>query len=265
MNIFDGKKHSEKLEKSIEDYIQTLAEVPTLSIISFGYNESSEKYILLKERLCHKLGIPVELHSFDTHNANAIKEVEHILHRPEIGGAIVQLPVPKGMFDNVLDLIPLNKDIDLLSSSAQLNFYAGDFTRKMPVLRAVEYFIKSNNLSLLDLEVSIVGEGFLVGRPLAHYLNTMGAKVNVVSSYSRGQKLAGQLIVLSVGSARLVDGADIPHGAAVIDFGSSVVEGKTVGDLDMESKIEHIGTLSPSPGGMGPLVVRFLVMNHLGL
>ena len=250
MNIFDGKEHAEKLDNLIQNYIQTLAEVPTLAIVSFGYNESSEKYILLKERLCHKLGIPVELHSFDTHNTNVVKEVEHILHRPEIGGAIIQLPIPKGAFDNALDLIPLAKDVDLLSSAAQINFYAGDFTRKMPVLRAVEYFIRSNSLILADLDVSIVGEGFLVGKPLAHYLTTMGAKVSTVTSYARGSMLTGQLVILCAGSAGLVDACDISQGAAVIDFGSSIVEGKTVGDLDMSTKNDHLALLSPSPGGM---------------
>jgi hypothetical protein len=38
-----------------------------------------------------------------------------------------------------------------------------------------------------------------------------------------------------------------------------------VGDLDMNSKLDHLGIISKSPGGMGPLVVRYLILNFLGI
>ena len=61
----------------------------------------------------------------------------------------------------------------------------------------------------------------------------------------------------------MLKGKDLLPKTHVIDFGSTVINGKTVGDLDMNSGLEHLGVISPSPGGMGPLVVRFLVLNLL--
>ena len=164
-----------------------------------------------------------------------------------------------------MSLIPREKDIDLLSPESQLSYYSGDFSKLPPVVHATDYFIKENHLKTEGMRVIVLGHGFLVGKPVAHYLRHVGAQVEVIEDYKRQKPLSCQLLVLSAGLPNLVDGGDISKGTHVIDFGSSVVGGRTVGDLDMNTKLDHLGVISPSPRGMGPLVVRFLVGNFLGV
>jgi methylenetetrahydrofolate dehydrogenase (NADP+)/methenyltetrahydrofolate cyclohydrolase len=92
-----------------------------------------------------------------------------------------------------------------------------------------------------------------------------GAKVQFILDYKAKKPLNCHLLVLSAGSPELVKGEYISEKCSVVDFGSSVINNKTIGDLDLKSAIGHLGVVSPSPGGMGPLVTRFLIMNFLGI
>lgn len=144
-------------------------------------------------------------------------------------------------------------------------FYKGDFTRFSPIVRAFQYFINENKIGLNGLSATVIGDGDLVGKPIAYFLARNRAKVTVLSNYDWECKIFCQLLVLSTGVSNLVKGENIEVRCSVVDFGSSVVDSKCVGDLDMNSKLDHLSVVSPSPGGMGPLVVRFLLMNFLGI
>jgi len=267
MLLFNGKSLAQELDSKIINYINDVKKVKTLAIIQVGDNESSNKYINLKVKLCEKVGVPVVFHHFDTAETDLeiSKKVIDIFNDPSIGGGIIQLPLPRFSLNTLLDLIPANKDIDLLSSTSQSQFYHQNFERLSPVIRAAKFFIDKENLTIEKLKVFVVGEGNLVGKPVAFYLKTLGASVTTLLNYERGMLLDCQLLVLSAGVPNLVTGSDIKANCHVIDFGSAVVDGKVVGDFDLNTPKDHLGALSASPGGMGPLVVRFLVMNHLGI
>jgi methylenetetrahydrofolate dehydrogenase (NADP+)/methenyltetrahydrofolate cyclohydrolase len=87
--------------------------------------------------------------------------------------------------------------------------------------------------------------------------------VRVLDDYSTGNKLDCDLLIVGVGAPNLVNGQDIKEGCSVVDFGSTIVDRKTLGSLNYDSELGHLGLISPSPGGMGPLVIRFLIMNFL--
>jgi methylenetetrahydrofolate dehydrogenase (NADP+)/methenyltetrahydrofolate cyclohydrolase len=140
-------------------------------------------------------------------------------------------------------------------------------TRMPPIIRALDLFLKESgeNTGAHQLKASIVGEGYLVGKPVSHYLKTKNYIVEVLTDYKKGQKIQADFLALSAGVPGLVRGEDISTGCNVVDFGTTIVDGKTYGDLEKETEMSHLGLVSMSPGGMGPLVVRFLVMNFLGI
>jgi methylenetetrahydrofolate dehydrogenase (NADP+) / methenyltetrahydrofolate cyclohydrolase len=265
MQLFNGKAEAQKLEEEISLKLSSLTEPPKLLVVQIGENEGSEKYINLKVKLCEKLGIGVKYSRIDKaiSDDELFSTVWEAFADSDIGGGIIQLPLPRPGLERLLDSIPIQKDIDLLSSEAQKRFYSGDYSRLMPVLRATEHFIRYCGLSPRGLKVTVIGKGFLVGKPVCHYLESLGATVNVIDDHKKNEKIDCQLLVLSAGVPGLVSGANIVNGCHVVDFGSSVVNGKTVGDLDTDPGIDHLGYVSLSPGGMGPLVVRYLIMNLL--
>jgi methylenetetrahydrofolate dehydrogenase (NADP+) / methenyltetrahydrofolate cyclohydrolase len=263
MHLFDGNAHAKLLDQKIADKLaadkSAGKSIGTAAFIQIGPNESSEKYIRLKLTYCQKIGITAQAFYIDDKLADTeiFKQVDAIFQNPDITGGIIQLPLPRESLDHVLNLIPQQKDIDCLNG--------GYFNRLAPVVRAFDSFLTASGIGLKGLNACVIGQGSLVGKPVSHYLSHFGANVKILENYKTGDKLDCQLLILSAGVPRLVCGDDIAAGCSAVDFGSTVVNGKSVGDLDLNSSLEHLGIVSPSPGGMGPLVIRFLIFNFLGL
>lgn len=277
MIIFDGRAEALKLEDKIHE---ALAKNPLLRgsnrrlcIIMVGNNPSSQKYVGLKKKLCERLGISVQVEILEENSSDKeiTERVGELCEDTSIGGVVIQLPLPRPSLNSLLNLIPEEKDVDQISPKNVNKFYKNkfskdeDFLKLSPVVRAFKYYLDWNKINLENLDVIIIGKGFLVGEPLGHFLLQQGAKVQFILDYKANQSLNCHLLILSAGSPELVVGESISEGCNVVDFSSSVVGGKTIGDLDPNSAIGHLGTISLSPGGMGPLVTRFLIMNFLGI
>jgi methylenetetrahydrofolate dehydrogenase (NADP+)/methenyltetrahydrofolate cyclohydrolase len=52
-------------------------------------------------------------------------------------------------------------------------------------------------------------------------------------------------------------------GATVVDFGTNVFNGTTVGDVDFASAAEVAAAITPVPGGAGPVTSVMLLQNVL--
>lgn len=238
MRIFDAQKYKQILDNKIQEYIAANPVTKKLGIVQLGDDEASTKYINLKKKYCAQFGIEVEHLVSDTD-----QDILNFLSRRDLGGIIIQLPIPDDK-KNLLNKIPQDKDIDCLNKS--------HFTS--PVVKAVSLFLEEVG----DFESAVViGDGVLIGKPIYNFLGSRGKDVRLEDSYSTGTKLSEDVIVVGVDSLGLVCGQDLNADASVVDFG--------VGAFDVKSEIEHLNVVCPSPGGMGPLVVRFLVMNFLGI
>jgi methylenetetrahydrofolate dehydrogenase (NADP+)/methenyltetrahydrofolate cyclohydrolase len=272
MQIFDGKAHALLLEEKIKQYLTQNPHLAgpgakKLGIIQIGENPASKTYVNLKKKFCSSLNIPVEtlLLEESLSDREIISQARDFFGRQDISGGLVQLPLPRASLEPVLGVIPVGKDIDLLSPESKRKFYAGEFNRLSPTVRAFDYFLEQTELDQGHLSVGIIGYGELVGKPIAHFSTVSGMDTKIVGWYENGNRLDYQLLVLSAGVPNLVDPENISAGTSVIDFGYSKLGDKTVGDLDMSKNMDHLGYISPSIGGMGPLVIRFLVMNFLGI
>lgn len=266
MQIFNSKIQSEILEKNIQEVVgKGIGMEKILSIIQVGNNESSNKFIDLKVKLCEKYGILCEVTKINEQKKDEeiFEIVENIFSDEHVGGGIVQLPLPRKSLYKLLDLIPVEKDIDVISTDGKKRFYSGDFSPLPPVVRAFKNFIDSCGIELLGSKSVVIGEGDLVGKPISFYLTKKISGVRIISNYSGEEKIICDVLILSAGVPNLVRGENISSGCNVVDFGSSVIDGKCVGDLDMNSSLDHLGCISKSPGGMGPLVVRYLLLNFL--
>ncbi|GAH42508.1 unnamed protein product, partial [marine sediment metagenome] len=86
------------------------------------------------------------------------------------------------------------------------------------------------------------------------------------------------ILIVAAGKAGLITGEHIMPGATVIDVGINRIpvldedgrpvlnekgrkKMKTVGDVDFESAKEVAGTITPVPGGVGPVTVAMLLRN----
>ena len=122
MKIFDSKIQSEILEKNISEALDKgNGAGKVLSIVQVGNNESSNKFIDLKVKLCEKYGILCEVTKINEQKKDdeIFEIVENIFSDEHVGGGIVQLPLPRKSLYKLLDLIPVEKDIDVISTDGK--------------------------------------------------------------------------------------------------------------------------------------------------
>jgi methylenetetrahydrofolate dehydrogenase (NADP+)/methenyltetrahydrofolate cyclohydrolase len=118
----------------------------------------------------------------------------------------------------------------------------------------------------------VVGQGPILGRPLAALLLRRGATVTACHRLTRDLQdhvARADLVVAAVGKARLIAGDWIKPGAVVIDAGYNP---GNVGDVEFESARERARLITPVPGGVGPMTIAVLLdqtvdawRGHLGL
>ncbi|OGC45443.1 hypothetical protein A2V49_03330 [candidate division WWE3 bacterium RBG_19FT_COMBO_34_6] len=283
---FDGKKEAENLDLIFIDRIKQFSLPKTLLILQIGDNLSSEKYINLKIKYCEKIGVGTIYKKIEPilSDGQIMDTVKNMLEDENIDGAIIQIPLPRQSLQNILNLIPYNKDLDLLSDKKREQFYQKNFNFLPPTVRALRHFLALDKINMAQRSITILGGGDLVGKPVAFYLSSLGAKVTVLdteeitqtnfknlsqitlqSIYHKGQKIDSNLVISAMGKSYYLDPDDLKPGTSIVDFGSSIVNGATIGDLDTRDDISHLGYVSLSPGGMGPLVIRYLIANLIGL
>jgi len=111
----------------------------------------------------------------------------------------------------------------------------------------------------------IVGRSTIVGKPLALLLLQKDATVTICHSKS-GDLAAitrqADILVAAVGRANLVTAEMVKPGACVIDVGiNRLPDGKLAGDVDFAAVREVAGSITPVPGGVGPMTVAMLIVN----
>ena len=248
-----------------------------LAVVQVGKNAVSETYIRKKEEATAKLGIGFELHKLpqEISQAELKRRVEAIGKDKTVSGMIVQLPLPKHLNQQeILDEIPREKDVDVLSSASFGLFAFSPFGRspvgreRLPILPptvgAVSLLLKETGMELKGKSIAVVGAGRLVGLPVALWCMQKGATVSVANKDTKDLSAVtrdADIIISGVGKKGLIIGAIVKRGAVVIDAGSSVEAGLMGGDVDFESVVKKAGFLTPVPGGVGPLTVACLFQN----
>ena len=89
----------------------------------------------------------------------------------------------------------------------------------------------------------------------------------VTICHSRTRDLAAvtvqaDILVAAVGRAKLITAEMVKPGACVIDVGiNRMADGKLAGDVDFAAVKEVAGSITPVPGGVGPMTVAMLIAN----
>jgi len=267
--ILDGKKVAEQILSDVRKGAE--GKRLKLAVVQVGENSVSEKYIKEKQKKAEEAGIEVEMFRFreDITQLELEHEVERIGKDEKITGVIVQLPLPKHMdTQEVLNHIPVEKDVDVLSSAAFREFKAGNFPVFPPMVAAVQALLSYYGIKVKGKKVTLVGFGRLVGMPLSVWLQNEGVTLLVVDKETKdiaALTREADIVISGVGKRKLITGDMVKNGAIVVDAGTSVEGGKTIGDVDFESVSGKASFITPVPGGVGPLTVACLFKNLLTL
>ena len=270
--IIDGKLVAksirEKVAKSVEMRKSQGLRPPGLAVILIGEDPASAVYVNSKKRACEQAGlISKAWHWPNTATQTELLDLIRQLNEDSsIDGILVQLPLPDHMDTQaVLDLVPASLDVDVLSSSGRILFAEGKSNYIPPVTASVLEVCKRHNVVLKDINIVLVGEGTLVGKPMGIWLTMHGYLYDVITKETDMEKRAillknADLIISGAGVPHLVKPSDVKQGVVIIDAGTSEAQAVIQGDVDPEVQ-EKSSLFTPVPGGIGPMTIALLYTN----
>lgn len=267
--IIDGKKIRDEILKEVKSEVSRLSFQPVFCDVLVGSDPVSFQYVKMKGRTAESVGIHFHNAHFpvDITTDQLIEEVHKLKDIPNMCGLIVQLPLPAHIDkQKILDSIDQSIDVDCLGQDASMVFYNSSIDIGYPTALSCMKILDSLNINLEDKKIVVVGQGQLVGRPVAHLLKIRNLEVSIVTRETDNKDEIiknADVIISGTGAGKLLTGEKIKDGAILIDAGTSESNGSIVGDVDLESVQGIASFVSPVPGGVGPVTVGILLQNVL--
>jgi methylenetetrahydrofolate dehydrogenase (NADP+) / methenyltetrahydrofolate cyclohydrolase len=269
--ILDGKSLAAQVRSAVKHEVAALSQRgirPGLAVVLAGDNPASRVYVRNKVRACEETGVRSELYEL----AASISE-EALLDRvlalnddAAVHGILVQLPLPKQIdAHKVLETIAPAKDIDGFHEANLGALLAGE-PRMVPCTPAgVMRLLEHAGVALGGGHAVVIGRSNIVGKPLALLLLQKDATVTICHSKSRDLAAiarSADVLVAAVGRPKLVTGEMVKPGACVIDVGvNRLSDGSLCGDVDFAAAAAVAGSITPVPGGVGPMTIAMLLEN----
>ena len=286
--LIKGTEIREKILQEIEADVKKIqAEhgvVPGLVTILVGENPASISYVTSKIKTAKSLGF----HEIQDTQSETISEevllalVDKYNKDDTINGILVQLPLPKGIDEKkVLNAIDPDKDVDGFHPvNVGRLMIGGSEVKFLPCTPAgIQEMIVRAGVETEGAEVVVVGRSNIVGKPIANMMlqKARGANATVTIVHTRTRDLASHckradILIVAAGVPGLVKPEWIKPGACVIDVGVNRVgekisekTGKKIailrGDVDFDAAKEIAGSITPVPGGVGPMTITMLMQN----
>tara|TARA_S200000501_G_scaffold88647_2_gene81738 strand:+ start:3574 stop:4473 length:900 start_codon:yes stop_codon:yes gene_type:complete len=280
-SIIDGKQHAinlrERIKIATDNLISEYGITPGLAVVLVGNDPASEIYVRNKGIQTKEAGMKsLEFRlTEDTSEDNLLKKVQELNENDSVNGILVQFPVPNHMSQQrIIETILPSKDVDGLHP-VNAGYLASGLRGMVPCTpQGSALLIKETLGDLSGLHAVVVGRSNLVGKPIAQLLLKENCTVTVCHSRTKNLKevcLSADILVAAVGIPELVKGDWVSPGTTIIDVGINRLDapekgpGKTklVGDVDYDGAIKNATSITPVPGGVGPMTIACLLLNTL--
>jgi methylenetetrahydrofolate dehydrogenase (NADP+)/methenyltetrahydrofolate cyclohydrolase len=268
--ILDGKALAAKIKGELAIRVTELKSrgiTPGLGTVLVGDDPGSHSYVGGKHRDCQEIGINsirVDLPE-SASEADVMAAIKDLNSSPECTGYIVQLPLPKGInTQRVLEAIDPSKDADGLHPM-NLGRLVSGYDAPLPCTHGIVELLTHYGISTKGAEVTVIGRGLTVGRPLGLLLTRKQENATVTLTHTGTKDLTlhtknADIIVAAIGQAHFLKASMIKPGAVVIDVGISRTDQGLLGDVD-PSVMDVASWVAPMPGGVGPMTRAMLVKN----
>lgn len=283
--ILDGRIAAAAIKNDLKVLCQD--KLIKLTIFQVGNNPASNTYIQNKVKACEEVGISSEVVKFsEPDEYDRCVGIPHALRNTHSTGAMLQLPLPTGWHeDYFVNLIPANRDADCLTHEGLGKFYSNNKPPISPctaqgIIDLLDYY----KIDIAGKRALVIGRSNIVGRPIAHLLETRDATVTLAHSKTPKNELlrlfaVSDIVVVAVGKPNFITEADAEQynknwqydfysyfntntNRVIIDVGINRDDnGKLCGDLSEEFKSKYSAAYTPVPGGVGPMTVAELLKN----
>ncbi len=278
--VIQGKELSAKIRQRNESRVCELAAMGVtvrLDAVIVGEPESGILYARSQEKQCKRIGIDYLLHTLPDNatDDDVLTQIDTLNRDPKVTGILLNLPLPDHLDAPAAQYaIDPYKDIEGVNpSNIGLMFYGTPINAPCTAL-AVLTILKEANIDLRGKHVTVVGQGNIVGKPIALGLIAEEATVVTCNIYTDdliAHTKAADILIAAAGVPEMITAAHVKEGAVVIDVGINSVPAdetkglpaRVVGDVRFDDVSQKASLITPVPGGVGPVTVAVLLQSAI--
>jgi len=240
--------------------------VPKCAVVVVDGDGPGLLYAQTARRIGADVGVEIEIvpvgAAADTSGALAI--VHRLVDEPTVHGLLIQRPLPGRLYEQrIVEALDPRKDVDGAHPFNQGLLASGKASTAPATALAVLEILRQPSLpALRGARVAVIGRSAVVGRPTAALLTAADSTVTLC--HSRTKNIAAitfgsEIIVVAIGKPGFLKAEMVAPGTVVVDVGTTVVNGRLVGDVESQSVTAVAGVLTPVPGGVGPVTTAVLL------
>jgi methylenetetrahydrofolate dehydrogenase (NADP+) / methenyltetrahydrofolate cyclohydrolase len=267
--IIKGKPVADAISEDLTKKVAELKEkgvAPKLMIVRVGANPSDLSYERGALKRCESIGILAEVKELpeDISQDDFIVELEKVNKDKAVHGILIFRPFPKQLDESVIKyVIAPEKDVDCFSPVNVAKVMESDETGFAPCTpSACMEILRHYNVPMKGKKAVVVGRSMVVGKPVSMLLLNENATVTICHSKTQDMPSVcaeGDILVVGIGRAKMIDSKYVKEGAVVIDVGINVdAEGNLCGDVDTDDCVEKSSMITPVPGGVGSVTTSIL-------
>ena len=280
--LLKGKPVAEAISAKLSLEVKRLGAkniIPALAVILVGDDPASKVYVRNKQKAFEKL----KCHS-KTFCLPAITTESELLELllllnadDKFHGILVQLPLPKHIdTQKILVNISPDKDVDGFHPINLGNLLEGSPQFIPCTPNGVIQILKYYNIPVSGRHAVIVGRSNIVGKPMFALLSQRFEKGNatVTICHTGTPDIANftkqaDIIIAATGIPHLITGDMISEGVDIIDVGINRIDDdsekgyRLTGDVEFNSVIGIANSVTPVPGGVGPMTITMLLANTI--
>jgi len=243
---------------------------PGLATLLVGDDAASAMYVGMKHKNCAELGIrsqDVRLPAGAT-QAQVEEVVDQLNADPTVDGYLLQHPFPDHLdFEAALLRVDPGKDVDGLHPVNLGRLVQGVPGPRPCTPAGIKALLSHYGVPVEGRHVVIIGRGITVGRALANLLSLKepGANAAVTLLHTGVADIApyvadADVVVAAAGSPGIIGRDMVKPGAAVVQTGTTIVDGAYLPDVD-DDVAEVAGWFAPVTGSVGPMTRAMLLTN----
>lgn len=284
MILLSGKDLSQQIKEEIKNEVDQIklkgGKIPHLAAVLIGENPASMAYVNTKIKFCEEVGYSSTLVKQDATitEDQLLTIIEDLNQDDDIDGYIVQLPLPKHIDENKVNMaIDYRKDVD--------GFHPMNFGR---MAQGMDAYLPATPYGMLEMleryqiqtegkYCVVLGRSNIVGGPMSILMARKAYPGNctVTLAHSKTQNLSEELkkadiIVAAIGIPHFIKADMVKDGAVILDVGINRIEDTTkksgyrlVGDVDFDNVKDKCSYITPVPDGVGKMTVCALMLNTL--
>ena len=278
--LLKGKPVSDSIRLALVPRVQSLKEIgiiPKLAAIIVGDDPASQVYMLNKTRAFEKLNCESQTFRLDVGSSEkeVLTLIDTLNNDSSVYGILVQLPLPNHLdAKTILHAVSFKKDVDGFHPKNLGLLLEGNPNFIPCTPQGILEILKHYDISVSGRHAVIVGRSNIVGKPmfalLAQKYEMGNATVTICHTGTKDLALhtkQADIIIVAAGSPNMITGDMIKEGVDIIDVGINRVEDNSekgytlLGDVNTESVMGIANSVTPVPGGVGPMTITMLLVN----